>query len=291
MNVPDRSSVLLVGASGRVGRMVMMHWRNLPGRVAPRPQYRNDCPKGGLFWDPLDGPDRLLDAANQTGGFGTMVVLAGVTPAPGKVLGMNRVIAEACVSAAKMAGIRRVLLASSSAVYGLGDGTPFSEDMPCAPVNDYGRSKLEMEQACAAWRETGVDLCCLRIGNVAGADALLLNIAKTKSDDVVTIDVFEDGCGPLRSYIGPRTMAAALQSLCEYPAPLPDVLNFAVPTPLRMESLAEAAQHPWRKRFSSKKFYQNISLNCSALSMLHSFGTSDALPETMIEQWKACARP
>ncbi len=268
----------------------MTHWGDLPVRAAPVPQFRDACPKGGLLWDPLDGPSPLLDAADKTGGFGTMVVLAGVTPGPGKLLGMNRVLAEACLRAAKIAEVRRVLLASSSAVYGLGNGSPFSEDMICAPVNEYGRAKLEMEQASAAWRDVGLDLCCLRIGNVAGADALILNIAKSKIDDALTIDVFEDGRGPLRSYIGPRTMAAALQSLCNHPHPLPEVLNFAVPTPLHMEDLAMAAKHPWRKSHSTRHSYQKITLNCSALSRLHPFDTSDAFPETMIEQWKVCSR-
>jgi UDP-glucose 4-epimerase len=288
MTVPDRGPILLVGASGRVGRMVMTHWSDFSDRAMLLPQYRSACPKGGLIWDPLDGPEPLLDAAYQIGGFGTLVVLAGVTPGQGKVLGMNRVIAEACMRAAKKAEISRVLLASSSAVYGLGDGRPFSEDMPCDPANDYGRAKLEMEQACVAWRDAGVDVCCLRIGNVAGADALLLNIAKSKMSDAVTIDLFEDGRGPLRSYIGPRTMAAALQSLCDHPDLLPEVLNFALPAPVHMEALARAAKHPWRKRYSPKTPYQNITLNCTALSLLHHFAACDALPETMIEQWKAC---
>lgn len=44
----------------------------------------------------------------------------------------------------------RVILASSAAVYGRHDGCA-GEDLTPAPVNDYGRSKLEMERMAAGW--------------------------------------------------------------------------------------------------------------------------------------------
>ncbi|MCC5989668.1 MAG: NAD-dependent epimerase/dehydratase [Pararhodobacter sp.] len=282
--------VLLVGASGRVGQMVWHHWQRFPDAVEIVPQCRRSGLPGSLIWDPLAGAQPLLDAVRGSGGVRAMVMLAGVTPGTGKPLAMNRMLAEACLSAASEAGIQRVLLASSSSVYGIGDGAPFSEQMPCNPVNDYGAAKLEMEHACLPWRERGIDLCCLRIGNVAGADSLLRNVAQSAPDMAVDIDIFANGRGPVRSYIGPRSMAAVLQSLCLHANALPGVLNLAAPVPVAMEELADAAGHPWTKRHPSEHAHQNITLDCAALSLLHEFGPSDSRPEEMVRQWKDVPR-
>jgi len=282
----DKIHVLLVGASGHVGRMVLHHWQSSLGAARITPQFRGTGPAGSLVWDPLKGALPLVDAVKVSGGFDTMIMLGGVIPGPGKKLNINTKLADACLSAASQAGIGRVLLASSSAVYGAGNGTAFTEKAHCNPANDYGAAKLEMEQACAPWRESGIDLCLLRIGNVAGADALLLNIAEAGPKESVEIDIFPDGRGPIRSYIGAHTMVQALQSLCHYPSALPRVLNVAAPVPLSMDALADAAGHPWRQRTASKRTYQNITLDCSRLASLHPFNAIDSRPNEMVRQWK-----
>lgn len=287
MPAAEERRILLVGASGRVGGMVLHHWQHLQGGTRIIPQFRNAEPEGGLVWDPLTGAEPLLTAVQQSGAFDAMVVLAGATPGSGVDLHLNTQIAEGCVSAAAKAGIRRVLLASSSAVYGAGDGRPFSEFSDCNPVNDYGLSKLQMERACGAWRKDGMDLCYLRIGNVAGADALLLNIAKASPAEAIEIDIFEDGRGPFRSYIGVKTMAKVLQTLCMRVDTLPPVLNVASPEPISMEQLADAAEHPWHPRQPSATAHQNIVLDCAALAALHRFTPADSDPAEMVSQWKA----
>lgn len=266
--------------------MVLSHWRQSPGAAEIVPQYRDARTPGCLVWDPLLGPQPLLDRVNQGDGFNAMIMLAGVTPGLGSRLELNRALAHASLSAAQNAGITKVLLASSSAVYGLGDGTPYSEEVPCNPTNDYGRAKLDMERACTLWQDRGMNVCCLRIGNVAGADALLLNVAKAGPFQSIDIDIFADGHGPLRSYIGPRTMASVLHGLCLYEGHLPSVLNVAAPIPIHMEALADAAGQTWVGRHHGCERHQNITLNCEALAKLYAFDASDSIPATMIEQWK-----
>lgn len=278
--------VLLVGASGRVGRMVLHHWQHLAGCVQVMPQYRQPTAKMALVWDPLTGVAPLLTEVDQNGPFDVMIVLAGATPRAGVALDLNAKIAASCVDAAARAGIRRVLLASSSAVYGVGDGRAFSEAAACQPVNEYGMSKRDMEIACTAWRKDGMDLCHLRIGNVAGADALLVNIAKAGPQEPVEIDIFDDDRGPHRSYIGARTMAEVLQTLCLHRGALPAVLNIAAPTPISMDQLAEAAGHPWQRRRPSATAHQHIVLDCTALAKLHTFTPADSDPVEMVRQWK-----
>jgi nucleoside-diphosphate-sugar epimerase len=214
------------------------------------------------------------------------VALAGITPGPGRNLGLNRPLAEATLDAGLRAGVTRVLLASSSAVYGAG-GIPFTEDAPCAPVNAYGAAKLEMEAACAPWRARGLDICALRIGNVAGADALLLNVARTGPGGAVVIDRFADGGGPVRSYIGPATLAAVLATLCRHPGPLPEALNIAAPDPVAMTALAQAAGAHIETRPAPRGAHQRITLDCRRLAALHRFAPGDSTPAEMVRQWRA----
>lgn len=285
-----KEKILLVGASGRVGQMVAGLWdrRSDPALhvVFQGRQLGDPTDISHLNWDPMAGPEGLCEWIQQYGAIKTMIVLAGVTPGGAHDLSLNTAIAEACLKGAAQAQIPRVLLASSSAVYGVGDGQAFSEDAPCAPVNDYGRAKLEMERACEKWRTSGLEICCLRIGNVAGADALLLNIARSEPDAAVTIDIFEDGHGPRRSYIGAHSLARVLETLALYSETLPPCLNIAAPQAVSMDALAEAIGHPWVPRKGVDERLQNILLDCHLLCALHSFAPSESMPGDMITQWK-----
>ncbi|MDZ4655711.1 MAG: NAD-dependent epimerase/dehydratase family protein [Coriobacteriia bacterium] len=76
---------------------------------------------------------------------------------------------RAVARAAAAAGVRRVLSASSAAVYGVPVSVPIGEADPKAPENPYGRSKLAAEQALAdELRPAGVDFASLRFSNVYG---------------------------------------------------------------------------------------------------------------------------
>lgn len=283
-----RRQILLTGASGRVGRMVCRHWPTVAPDLALTPQYRRDAPPGALRWDPMDGPRAVVDHPAQTGTrFEAIIALAGVTPGPGRDLSRNRAIAEATLDAAWQAGVARVLLASSSAVYGPGGGRPFGEAAPCAPANAYGEAKREMEAACAQWRARGLEICCLRIGNVAGADALLLNLGRSGATGALVIDRFADGGGPVRSYIGPATLAAVVATLCRASCPLPEVLNIAAPVPVAMTDLAAAAGARAETRPAPKEAHQRITLDCTRLAALHGFAERDSAADEMVRQWRA----
>lgn len=268
------NKVLIVGASGRVGRMLARGWLHdglrpvLQHRGAPLPF---DLPQ--IAWVPGQAvPPRH---------FQTMIVLAGVVPGNGDLADNSR-IAEACLSAAQAAGIGQVLIASSSAVYGSGGSAPFRECDGLNPVNDYGRAKVEMEAICDSFRSAGMQVCALRIGNVAGADALLLNAA---TGQTVRIDQFADGAGPQRSYIGPQTMARVLAGLVG--RDLPEVLNLAAPQPVAMADLAQAAGADWAWQPAPQTACQTITLDCSQLSGLHAFTAADSTAQAMVAEWQS----
>jgi UDP-glucose 4-epimerase len=79
----------------------------------------------------------------------------------------SRNLIECCVDA----GIRAFVFSSTAAVYGDAQGQPVREDVPTAPTNPYGWSKLMTEQML---RDTsaahGMRHAILRYFNVAGAD-------------------------------------------------------------------------------------------------------------------------
>src|SRR3990167_2833477 len=75
---------------------------------------------------------------------------------------------------ARLAGVKRVIFSSSSAVYGINEnhdklGIPYNELMALEPVSPYGLSKLIGEEYCKLYsRIYGIDTVCLRYFNVYG---------------------------------------------------------------------------------------------------------------------------
>ncbi len=73
------------------------------------------------------------------------------------------------LEAARRAGIRRVVYASSSSVYGDRPDLPKREDQPPAPISPYAVSKAAGEQYAAVWTQLyGVETVGLRYFNVFG---------------------------------------------------------------------------------------------------------------------------
>ncbi|HEY7122640.1 MAG TPA: SDR family oxidoreductase [Ktedonobacterales bacterium] len=71
--------------------------------------------------------------------------------------------------AARETGVRRVVFASSSAVYGNLPTTPKTEMMPTQPLSPYGVQKLAAESYCRIWHAIyGVETVALRYFNVFG---------------------------------------------------------------------------------------------------------------------------
>jgi UDP-glucose 4-epimerase len=71
--------------------------------------------------------------------------------------------------AARDAGVRKVVYASSSSVYGSNDQLPKREDQPVAPISPYAVSKLAGEGFCRAFTSIyGLDCVSLRYFNVFG---------------------------------------------------------------------------------------------------------------------------
>jgi UDP-glucose 4-epimerase len=76
----------------------------------------------------------------------------------------------ALLEAARQAGVKRFVLSSTAAVYGVPDATPIPEDAPLRPINPYGETKRSFEGALDWYaRAYGLRGVSLRYFNVAGA--------------------------------------------------------------------------------------------------------------------------
>jgi len=94
-------------------------------------------------------------------------------------------------------GVRKVINASSSSVYGNVSYLPFDEDHPNVPVSPYGASKLVAEHYCRVFSELhGLETVSLRYFTVFGPRMrpdLAINIFTGKALNNEPIEVFGDG--------------------------------------------------------------------------------------------------
>jgi len=65
--------------------------------------------------------------------------------------------------------VRKIVAASSAAVYGIPNELPLTEDSPLGPISPYAETKLNMEQLFKKYNKIyGIDAICLRFFNVYG---------------------------------------------------------------------------------------------------------------------------
>ncbi|SHG37275.1 SDR family oxidoreductase [Halobaculum gomorrense] len=88
---------------------------------------------------------------------------------PRKVTDINVDGTVNLLEAAKEANVKRVILASSSSVYGKPHSLPYEEDHPTEPVSPYGVTKLTQEHMARVYTELhGLPTVCLRYFTVYG---------------------------------------------------------------------------------------------------------------------------
>lgn len=268
--------VLVLGATGRLGAILRKCWPADPVLWQSR---RSPAPQDGLNWcvlDPLGQPEALRQAAK---GRAVILCLAGVIPGRGGNLQDNVRLAEAAVRAGAETGARVVLI-SSAAVYGHTGGV-LKETTPLAPVSDYGRAKAGMEaRAACLGQKLDVPVTMLRVGNVAGADAILGNWQPG-----FRLDRFADGHSPQRSYIGMATLARVLGDLVAANR-LPSVLNVAAPGMLEMAALLDAAGLGWTPQPAGDTAIAQVCLSTHALEQFTTFAPGDSRAATMVAQWR-----
>ena len=110
----------------------------------------------------MAGIDGVLHLAAQV--FVSVSIDQPVFSASVNVLGTVQVL-----DAARLAGVRRVVYASSAAIYGTPEALPVAEDTPSRPLSPYGLEKLIDEQYAALFQGLyGLSCCGMRYFNVYG---------------------------------------------------------------------------------------------------------------------------
>jgi nucleoside-diphosphate-sugar epimerase len=270
--------VLILGASGRLGMMLQRHWDDTTTtpiwqyRKAPTaPLYRGQV----LVFDPLGGPPSSEPVD-------LVISLAGVVPGRG-ALSLNIDLGLAAVNCAIVLNARHVMLSSSAAVYGASTGL-LCEESTARPTSAYGLAKLEMEnKALSLAQSHGVQATMLRIGNVAGADALLDQAGLHRK-----LDRFPSGYGPVRSYIGPKGLSSVLISLIHCiisGMPLPSRINVAHRGGVAMEDLCKAAALEITWQPAPATALESVVLDATCLAALVSVGYAD--PQAIVADWSA----
>lgn len=243
--VRQETTLVVTGASGRVGRMLRGVWR---ARPVPglRVSWASRRGESGLQWD------ILTDSAPEWPAGAVVVHLAGVVGGDEAALARNSAMIAPLLAACRRNRAAAILFASSAAVYAPTAGGAAEHDSP-APPGAYGRAKLAAERALVAGLPAGgMVLVRMRIGNVVGADAL---IGGSGAEGPVTLDPVPGRAGgPVRSWIGPATLARVLERLASLAAgqgpgtpsgTLPGIVNVASDPPLAMAELLDAAGIPW----------------------------------------------
>jgi UDP-glucose 4-epimerase len=89
---------------------------------------------------------------------------------PEQYFGNNVAGSLSLLQATLAAGVRRFVLSSTAAVYGVPETTPIPEEAPLRPINPYGESKLMIERVLRWYDELhGLRSAALRYFNAAGA--------------------------------------------------------------------------------------------------------------------------
>ena len=140
---------------------------------------------------------------------------------------------------------------------------------------------MEREAAALA-AASGVAVTSLRIGNIAGLDAILGNWRPGFS-----LDRFDDGQTPRRSYIGMTTLADALAALLARDD-LPPVLNIAEPGAVSMGDLLDRAGLDWSPRAAPGSAIPQVELEVSKFATLWPGLPPRADAGRMVHEWRQC---
>lgn len=269
---------LILGTTGRIGRAFRTLWAGGYWPAAQEPLWHHrpghEVAGNAIAWRLGDAPPADYRLHLTQG----IVVLAGATAGDPAALRANTDAALAALRLRDIGVAGPVLLMSSAAVYGRAPGL-VDEDAPLAPLAPYGAAKAEMERAVA-----GMGATCLRLANVAGSDMLFAGMARGN----MTLDIFDDGTAPRRSYIGPLTLARTLLRLIALPD-LPPVLNLANPGTVAMDDILDAAGVEWRPEPAPPTALRSLAMDTGRLSALCDLPGAEAaalLAEAQAAGWR-----
>ena len=161
---------LVTGGSGYFGCLLVSRLLEAGHRV--RVFDRNDAEDRPAVVEFLRGDVRDADAVAEAVR-GVQVVHHNVALVPlakdkQAFWEVNRDGTRNLLQASHDAGVRKVVNTSSSAIFGVPERNPVTEEMAPSPQEDYGRAKLAGEQLCRDFAERGLDVTSIRPRTIMG---------------------------------------------------------------------------------------------------------------------------
>jgi UDP-glucose 4-epimerase len=170
-------TVLVTGGSGFLGSVVCHRLAALDHTVINIDRDRKKREVSGVTLYPFDIGNPQVDGIIQLMRPDVIIHLAADThPAssvrdPGTYYENNVANTVKLMQSAVDAGVKHVIFASSSSVYGDSDSYPTRESHLLKPLSPYGRSKLQAEQIVADFSAAHqITVAALRFFSIAGAD-------------------------------------------------------------------------------------------------------------------------
>jgi UDP-glucose 4-epimerase len=171
--------LLVTGGAGYIGSIVAQQLLEAGHEVVVLDNlargHRAAVPEGARLLE-VDLLDENATRSALQGGFdgvmhfASLALVAESVAHPERYHRGNHVGAINLLDAMRDAGVRRLVFSSTCAVYGVPESVPMREDIPAAPVNAYGNSKLAIDRMIGdECRAHGLAGSSLRYFNVAGA--------------------------------------------------------------------------------------------------------------------------
>lgn len=164
---------------------------------------------------------------------------------PGECVTVNTLGTLNVLEAAAQAGVKKLVLSSTAAIYGDDPALPKRETLPPCPKSPYAVTKLDGEYYCAMYTALGrLDTACLRYFNVFGprqnpksayAAAVPIFLSRALAGDEITI--YGDG-GQTRDFVHVSDIAGANWHAATTPG-MTGVYNVACGKSLSIRELAE----------------------------------------------------
>jgi len=158
------ASILVTGGAGFIGTHLCKHLHDSGHQIISLDcNHVGDKPWGCVNADirdslELDGIDIIVHLAAQ-------ISVPISIEHPDETLSVNVDGTSSIIAAAESSGVKRILFASSAAVYGDSDQVPVSEEAPLTPQSPYAVSKIIGEELL---RRSEIESCSLRFFNVYG---------------------------------------------------------------------------------------------------------------------------
>jgi len=206
----------------------------MPGAQSGGPSASYDIASERMDWSLfLEGVDTVIHCAG----------LASASRHPGsaekeRLYRVNRDatvrLAQACLDH----GVRRLLFTSTAKVYGdySPPGSPFFEDDPLRPTDDYGESKRQAEEKLLEFRGQGLQVCIVRLPMVYGPD-LSPSLRMLYRLVARGLPLPLGSIRNRRSVLGLNNLASIVDRLLELDQWRFPIINLADPTPVSTPEL------------------------------------------------------